>query len=36
MTDVPGLLLTRQTAPTAPASATYEPSRTSHGESEHR
>jgi AraC-like DNA-binding protein len=25
-TDVPGLLLTRRTAPTAPASATYEPS----------
>ena len=26
ITDVPGLLLTRRTAPTAPASATYEPS----------
>lgn len=25
-TDVPGLLLTRRTAPTAPATATYEPS----------
>src|SRR2546426_3751216 len=26
ITDVPGLLLSRRTAPTAPASATYEPS----------
>ncbi len=26
ITDIPGLLLTRRTAPTAPASATYEPS----------
>ena len=26
ITDVPGLMLTRRTAPTAPASATYEPS----------
>ncbi|MGA3328573.1 MAG: AraC family transcriptional regulator [Terriglobia bacterium] len=26
VTDIPGLLLTRRTAPTAPASATYEPS----------
>ncbi len=26
LTDVPGLLLSRHTAPTAPASATYEPS----------
>ena len=26
ITDVPGLLLTRRTAPTAPASAAYEPS----------
>ena len=26
VTDIPGLLLSRRTAPTAPASATYEPS----------
>jgi len=26
ITDVPGLLLSRRTAPTAPATATYEPS----------
>jgi AraC-type transcriptional regulator N-terminus len=26
ITDIPGLLLSRRTAPTAPASATYEPS----------